>query len=366
LRYLFILQGEGRGHLSQAIALQQMLTENGHQVVGVMTGKKWFGKQPTYLAGKFQQDIVCYSSPSLIKTLNHKGIDIGLTLFLNFIQSVLFIKSIWMIKNSIKHLNPDAVVNFYEPLVGLAYKWHKIKTPHFCFGHHFLTEHHDFPLPGEMPLSRKLLHFMNKNTCFGANKVFALSFRPLAPFQKKNWLVAPPLLRKEVLETKPVEEDFYMGYMLDHGHSKDVLEWHEQNPQVKACFFWDNPKVPKVFEINENLVFHQLDDTKFIHALSHCKGFISTAGFESICEAMYLKKPFVAVPTHNHFEQLCNAHDAHLAGGGIMAKKFNPRVLTKLLNVGEELKLDETRIHDWFLQSTTFYLEQMTNIQQPG
>ena len=33
MKILFIIQGEGRGHLTQALSLRQKLTDEGHQVV---------------------------------------------------------------------------------------------------------------------------------------------------------------------------------------------------------------------------------------------------------------------------------------------------------------------------------------------
>ena len=39
MKFLFIVQGEGRGHFTQAITLEDMLLRNGHQVVEVLVGK---------------------------------------------------------------------------------------------------------------------------------------------------------------------------------------------------------------------------------------------------------------------------------------------------------------------------------------
>lgn len=36
-----------------------------------------------------------------------------------------------------------------------------------------------------------------------------------------------------------------------------------------------------------------------------CSGYVTTAGFESVCEAMYLGKPVMMIPTH--VEQEINA-----------------------------------------------------------
>ena len=39
MKMLFIIQGEGRGHLTQALSLRRKLADEGHQVVGVLVGK---------------------------------------------------------------------------------------------------------------------------------------------------------------------------------------------------------------------------------------------------------------------------------------------------------------------------------------
>ena len=38
MKYLFVVQGEGRGHFTQALSLKSLLEKNGHEVVGVMVG----------------------------------------------------------------------------------------------------------------------------------------------------------------------------------------------------------------------------------------------------------------------------------------------------------------------------------------
>lgn len=69
--------------------------------------------------------------------------------------------------------------------------------------------------------------------------------------------------------------------------------------------------------MDETLSFHQIDDVKFLNAMAGCRAYASTAGFESICEAMYLGKPVLMVPAH--IEQDCNAYDAMKAGAGIIS-----------------------------------------------
>ena len=79
--------------------------------------------------------------------------------------------------------------------------------------------------------------------------------------------------------------------------------------------------------IDETLSFYQIDDVKFLNGMAGCRAYATTAGFESICEAMYLGKPVLMVPAH--IEQDCNAHDAMRAGAGIISDSFDLKPLLR-------------------------------------
>ena len=64
--------------------------------------------------------------------------------------------------------------------------------------------------------------------------------------------------------------------------------------------------------------------------MAACKGLICTAGFESVCEAMYLGKPVVMVPVAGQYEQACNALDGEQSGAGKKADFFDFELLTSL------------------------------------
>ncbi|MEQ2911081.1 hypothetical protein [Butyricimonas faecihominis] len=52
MKYLFIVQGEGRGHLTQAISLSQMLRRHGHEIVEVLVGKSSNREIPAFFLEK--------------------------------------------------------------------------------------------------------------------------------------------------------------------------------------------------------------------------------------------------------------------------------------------------------------------------
>lgn len=62
MKFLFIVQGEGRGHLTQAITLEEMLLRNGHEVVEVLVGESSSRILPDFLTGIYGTGQTFYQS----------------------------------------------------------------------------------------------------------------------------------------------------------------------------------------------------------------------------------------------------------------------------------------------------------------
>ena len=60
MKYLFIVQGEGRGHLTQAISLSQMLRRHGHEVVEVLVGKSSNREIPAFFLDFCQPEFLLW------------------------------------------------------------------------------------------------------------------------------------------------------------------------------------------------------------------------------------------------------------------------------------------------------------------
>ena len=87
---------------------------------------------------------------------------------------------------------------------------------------------------------------------------------------------------------------------------------------------WNESPVKK---IDDTSSFYELDDTEFLRQMAGCRAYADTAGFESICEAMYLGKPILMVPAH--IEGRRNAYDGMGSGAGITNEDFNLEHLLK-------------------------------------
>jgi uncharacterized protein (TIGR00661 family) len=339
MKYLFIVQGEGRGHMTQAIALSAMLREAGHEVVHVLVGKSARREIPDFFFEKIHAPVGSFESPNFAMDSKNVKIKIGKTIVKNVAKLPTFICSMKMIHQTIKETKPDIIVNFYELLCGLYSSIYRPKQKIICIGHQFLLLHPQFEFPKGFTVDKHLMRLNTAMTALGSSKYLALSFRQMSDVPKKKIYVVPPLLRKEVSELHPSNKGYILGYMLNSGLATEIVTWHKANPGYELHFFWDKKDAPEELKVTDKLTFHRLNDKKFLDMMGQCAGYSSTAGFESICEAMYLGKPIMMVPAYGHFEQNCNAMDAKLAGGGIPNLDFDLSVLVNYIPTYKDISV---------------------------
>lgn len=320
MKYLFIVQGEGRGHLTQAIALEEILRSSGHEVVEVLVGKSNARQLPDFFGRSIHAPIHRFESPNFLPTASNKRSNLTRSVAYNVARLPVYLRSMHFIKEHIARSGADMVVNFYELLTGLAYALYRIPTPQVCIGHQYLFLHRDFRFPHKSLPGLWGLKFFTRLTCIGARKKLALSFHAMEEDAKENIRVVPPLLRKEVFRCECSNGDYVHGYMVNSGFAENVREWHARHPEVPLRFFWDKRGETHVRREDDTLSFYPLNDVEFLQQMSGCRAYASTAGFESVCEAMYLHKPVLMVPAH--IEQDCNAFDAAAVGAGIVADNF--------------------------------------------
>lgn len=352
MKILFIIQGEGRGHLTQALSLRQKLEDEGHQLVGVLVGKSPARRLPDFFSQRIGVPVYPFESPNFLPSAKNKQVNLLRSVAYNVLRLHTYGASIRYIARMIKETEADVVINFYELLTGLTYLFCRPKALMVCIAHQYLFLHPDFVFPKENRLSLASLKFFTRLTAIGATKKLALSFRKMREVPAEGIVVVPPLLRKEVLEMSPEKGDYLHGYLLNSGFSEEIRAWHKVHPTVNLHIFWDKKDVRPEVKVDNHLSFHQLNDRLFVRYMAGAKAYATTAGFESVCEAMYLGKPVLMVPTH--IEQACNAFDAVHAGAGVIADRFD---LDALLQLSDTHQPDPAFSH-WVKQADWLILRE--------
>lgn len=323
LKFLFIIQGEGRGHMTQAISMTQILKEMGHEVCAVCIGKSQRREIPEFVSRNIKVPIYLFDSPNFVTDKSQKSINISKTIWANLLKSKTFKNSLEQIDQLVKKHQPDVILNFYDLLGGIYNALYRPKCRFWVIGHQYLIHHPEFPFAPGQPLQKLLFKINTHITSIGADSFLALSFRALGPHKVQNLTILPPLLRKEVKDLNPSKGEFFLAYMVNPGYAEEVINVAKNNPDLKIVAFWDKKGEPMTKQPLPNLTIHQVDDKLFLEKMATCKGLLSTAGFESVCEAMYLGKQVLMVPVNGQYEQACNALDAQISGAGWVGEKFD-------------------------------------------
>lgn len=357
LRCLFIVQGEGRGHMTQALALRSMLTRAGHQLTGVLIGRSSQRAVPAFFQDKIAAPITEFASPNFVADPQNRAIRLGATVARNLRMLGTFRDSLATIDAAIQMQRPDVVLTFFEPLAGIYNALYRPRVPFVAIGHQYLFHHPVYPFPPDQPVQRWIAQHFTALTAFGAARRLALSFYPAEDLPERNLVVMPPLLRDALFELPlDQEEPFILIYVLNRGYGEEIQRWHAAHPDVVLHCFWDNPAVPETWRPHPNLTFHHLSDTLFLEMMARCQGLVCTAGFESVCEAMYLGKPVLMVPVESHFEQHCNARDAAAVGAGLHSDHF---AIDRLLAYTPQVESPAPRFRAWVAEAEARFLREI-------
>ena len=353
MKFLFVIQGEGRGHLTQAIALRNILIRNGHEVVSVLVGKSNWRELPAFFYENIQMPIHRFDSPNFVPAAKNKRANIWKSFIYNIPRFPQCIRSIPFIHKKINQSGADMVVNFYEIMVGLTYALFPPRVPYISISRQYLFLHPEYRFPNESKMDLLMVKLFTRVTCIRSKRIFALSIEKKEPIPGKRLVIVPPLLRNEVLQCVPTNGDYLHGYLLNATYAEDIIAYQQQHPEIRMHFFWDKKDVPEETVMNDRLSFHKLNDKLFIHYMAGCKGYATTAGFESVCEAMYLGKPVLMVPTH--IEQSCNAYEAASAGAGVTSDHFD---LDALIDYIPNYQGNKS-FRSWVDQSEAIWLKEL-------
>jgi len=310
LRVLFAVQGEGRGHLTQALALAGMLRRRGHHVVGAVAGTNRWGDVPDFFRRGLCAPTETIESPGFAADADGRIQPVG-TVLRAVRQSRRFARSLDHLSATLDRVEPDVVVNFYEGLMGLHTLLRVSDAPVVAVGHQFMAAHPGYPLLPGQPLQRVAMEGYTR--LVGANAATRLALSLYDAPDRPGVRVTPPLLREQLFALADRETDgSILVYLMEPALAPQLAAWSDRHPGVRVHAFAAMAPLAH----SPALTFHGLSGTAFLERMAVARGVVCTAGFETVSEAMWLGTPALLVPTPGHYEQRCNAADAvaHYAG----------------------------------------------------
>jgi len=350
--------GEGRGHMTQALGVKEIVEKAGHQVVSVAVGMAANRNPPDYFLKAIGMPV------AQVRTLqfrfkNNQQVDLAGT-FLGVVRSTpSYRRGVDVLKSLVKETRPDVIVNFFEALTGVYAMSCRKRPPVVAVAHQFMVGHPEYLRARGKIVQQLCMKQLVELVGAGSTRL-ALSLYEARDLPKKRLTVCPPILRRQLFELQPNPNGkFVLMYLLSHGYAEQIIQWHQKNPGTPLHCFYDKPGAPSEERFDETLTFHRLDGEKFLRMMADCKYVACTAGFESLSEAAYLGKPVFMVPVQNHVEQEINAMDAVRTGLGITDKSFN---LDRLKELPE--RLDNAKYREWLSRADSIFLKTLEKAVQ--
>lgn len=339
MKMMFCVLGEGRGHMTQAMAVKEMAEAAGHQVVAITLGVSAQRPMPEYFASAMKTPV--RQLPTLeFKYKNSRAVSNTATLLGALGNFPKYFRILRQLDAIVRESQPDVIINFFEPMTAFYAITRFHRPPVVAIGHQFMFQHPGYVrTPGlwKQKLSMRIYTWL-----LGARATkLALSLYAAPDLPKKRIIVGPPILRKQLFQLESKSGgDFALVYLLNHGYAEQIIAWSAKNPTTRLHCFYDKPGAPAEFQHSPALTFHRLDGEKFLKMMADCRHVVCTAGFESVSEAAWLGKPLFLVPVENHVEQQINALDAEQFGIGLAEKSFN---LDRLVELPDSLPTEKFR-----------------------
>lgn len=316
MNILYGVCGDGFGHSSRALVVTEFLEKKGHKVKIVTYGrgyevlKKKFDVFKVFgLAMEFEKGTL--KKRKTIKE-NFKKAGEDMLKWRNF-------------RKLMKDFNPDLCMSDMEAIVPILSSWHRL--PLVCLDNQHRMTNLEINVPKKYYKDYLLAKAVTKTFVARADHFIVTSFSKVK-ITKKNTTIVPPLIRPEVRKVKPKYGNKILVYLTRKNKKIENILKKINEQFVVYCY---NTK-----KKDKNLEFKKKDT--FLKDLKDCKAIIATSGFTLMSEALYLKKPYLALPLKGQFEQVLNALFLKKAGYGDYSDNLTEKDVVYFLHKLEEYK----------------------------
>ena len=275
MKILYGIQGTGHGHISRAREILPLLAEKAEVDVLISGYNSQIGLEDVEIT-KMRGISLAYDS--------NGGV--------SYLKTALRINPITFLKD-VHNLDVDRydlIISDYEPITS----WAGSAAGKEVVG----LSHQSAFLSDRSPRPKKLSIFAEQIL-----KHFAPCTKPLGfHFLRYDSFIQPPIIRKDVRELSPTRGNHITVYLPAFDHQTltsifrrhDDVEWHIFSPLCSNAYKKHNVHVRPVGNL------------PFLESVESSLGVMTSAGFETCAEAMYLEKKLMVLPIKNQYEQLCN------------------------------------------------------------
>ena len=296
MRIIYGLAGQGFGHSARSRETLRHLAAAGHDI-----------KVFTYGQGAFflHHDFDVFEIPGLVLKYKNNRVSYFKTILDNTSKIYGQARHWNKLKKVFKDFAPELVITDFEPLSALLAK--KFRLPLVSIDNqHQLTNTEvkvDKQHRKEMLADKAIIKMVIRK----ADHYLITSFFK-TPIKHKNTHLFPPIIRQEILDMQPVKGDYFLVYEgADMGRLPELFK---RLPYQFVIFG------PERRGQDGNILYKNFAANEWLMYLNRCRAVIGTAGLSLLGEAIYLKKPYLALPIKRQIEQIINAEYLQRLGYG--------------------------------------------------
>ncbi|MGE0545627.1 MAG: glycosyltransferase family protein [Kofleriaceae bacterium] len=323
MKVLYGVTGEGMGHAMRSRVVIEHLLGAGH-TLEIMAS----GRAAEFLGKRFDGVQTIHGFHMI---LEENRVRRGKTLWSNVLKGVLGVpRNIAAYFKQIEGHEPDVVISDFESWAYLYGTTHRL--PILSIDNMQVIDRCELPedIVDDNRVAFELTKAFVTAKLPGCDAYFITSFfRP--PVRKPSTYLFPPILRPEILDARSAPGDHLVIYQAG---INEPLQASLAATGMECRIYGMRRGLTE--EAREGqLRFMPFSEEGFISDLATCRGVVAAAGFTLMGEAVYLRKPMLAVPLENQFEQMLNARYLEREGYGTWSASFEdaaaiPRFLERV------------------------------------
>jgi uncharacterized protein (TIGR00661 family) len=293
---LYGVNGEGSGHSTRAKEVISHLQQQGHKLHVVS-----FDRGLRNLSESFPvKEIFGLGLTYVNNRVRYKR-----TLASNLIKAPRAARSLKTLSHLVDEENIELVITDFEPLT--CHVGHRKRLPVIAIDNQHAITNTVVSLPRGFARDVAAVRLVTRMMTPHADAYFVLSFFP-APVKRRSTFLFPPIVRQEVLSAKAQTGDYVLVYVTSPAKELAALLKQVRCKFVAYGFGTEGQ--------DGNILFKKPSMDGFLRDLAGAKAVIANAGFSLVSEALYLGKPYLAIPVKNQFEQTFNAYYVDKLGYG--------------------------------------------------
>lgn len=298
MRILYGAFAQGHGHFSKAAVLVPLLEARGCEVFVISSG--WERPPQGYAFVRHRH------FPGLSYAVVNGRPDASGTFRKWLRDAPRMVRHLWRLRRIVREYQPELIVSDFEPLTASPLLQPPCEV--VALSRQVALFDRQVPLPETKSFDHRLTRSTIRLFTAGADRLLGYHYEPA------SFRCVPPIIRPELRRQQPCRGDHLFVYnhydTSGSGSPERLVDWaRRRNVPVRAYGFAGVPRGRQ-----GGVDFRPASRDAMLDDLRTARAALTSAGLTTPLEAFLLRKPVVAVPLPNQWEQAVNAFHLDRAG----------------------------------------------------